>query len=91
MLSTYFKQKNHTGVNGRTGLSVARSVEVEYLTERGNVYHQNVHIPITRPVKAMDMKRRNAMNNAVQVCYSVQCVHGHALTVHNLNRKTILG
>ena len=64
-------QKNHTGVNGRTGLSVARSVEVEYLTERGNAFHQNVHtlIPVTISVMEMIMKRRNAMNNVVQVCY----------------------
>ena len=63
-------QKNHTGVNGRTGLSVARSVEVEYLTERGNVFHQNVHTLIlhTTSAMALTMKKRSVTKNVVQVC-----------------------
>ena len=63
-------------MNGRTGLYVARNVEVEYLTERGNVFHQNVHtlIPVTISVMEVVTKRRNAINNAVQVCYSIQFV-----------------
>ena len=59
-------------MNGRTGLSVARSVEVEYLTERGSVFHQNVHTLIPRTTNAMEMimKKRNVINSAVQVCYT---------------------
>ena len=59
-------------MTGRTGLFVVRSAEVEYLTERGSAFPRNVHIPITRLVKAMDTKRRNVTNNVVQVCYSLQ-------------------
>ena len=80
---------------GRIGLSVARSVEVEYLTERGSVFHQNVHtlIPVTINVMEMIMKRRNAMNNAVQVCYKIQFIRiaTQSLIVYTLNSKTILG
>ena len=56
-------------MNGRTGLCVVRSVEVEYLIERGSVFHQNVHtlIPVTISVMEMIMKRRNVMINVVQV------------------------
>ena len=62
------KQKNHTGVYGTTGPSVVRSAEVEYLIERENVSHQNVHIHTIKTVMEMIMKRRSVMNNAVQVC-----------------------
>ena len=57
-------------MNGRTGLSVARSVEVEYLTERGNVFPQNVHILIPNITSVMEviMKKRNATKNVAQVC-----------------------
>ena len=63
-------QKNHTGVNGRTGLFVVRSAEVEYLTGRGNASHQNVHTLILHTTNVMELitKRRNAMNNVAQVC-----------------------
>ena len=44
---------------------------VEYRTERGSVYHQNVHIPITRPAKAVHTKKRNVMNSVVQVTTTV--------------------
>ena len=42
---------------------------MEYLTERGNVFHQNVHtlIPVTTNAMEMIMKRRNAMKIVVQV------------------------
>ena len=55
---------------GRNGPCVVRSVEVEFLTERGNVFPQNVHtlIPNTTNVMEAVMKRRNVINNAVQVC-----------------------
>ena len=58
-------------MNGRTGLSVARNVEVEYPTERGSVFHQNVHTLMPVTINAMEtiMKRRNAMINVVQVSY----------------------
>ena len=64
------QQKNHTGVYGRTGPSVVRSVEVEFLTEEENVSHQNVHtlMLVTIGVMEVIMKRRNVMNSAVQVC-----------------------
>ena len=94
MISCSFSQKNHTGVYGRTGLSVARSVEVEYLTERGSVFHQNVHtlIPCTTNAMEMIMKKRNVINSAVQVCYT-----SHSFVYTQLgyclysNSKTILG
>jgi len=56
-------------VTGRTGLCVARSVEVEFLTERESAFHQNVHTLIldTTNVMEMIMKRRNVMISAVQV------------------------
>ena len=65
-------QKNHTGVNGRTGLNVARSVEEEYLIEGESAFLQNVHtlIPVTTSVMEVVMKRRNVMNNVAQVCYT---------------------
>ena len=55
-----------------SGLSAAKSVEVEYLTERGSVSPQNVHIlmPSTINVMEMTMKRRNVMKNVAQVCYT---------------------
>ena len=62
------QQKNHTGVNGRTGVCVARSVEVEFHTERGNVINLNVPIPIIKNVMEVIMKKRSAMKNVVQVC-----------------------
>ena len=64
------KQKNLTGVNGKIGLCVVRSVEVEFLTERGNVFLQNAHMltPQITNVVEMIMKRRNVTNNVVQVC-----------------------
>jgi len=47
-------------------------VEEEFLTEKGSVYHQNVHTLILDTINVMEMimKRRNATINAVQVCYS---------------------
>ena len=56
--------------HGRHGLCVARSAEVEFLTERGNVFPQNAHmlILVTTNVMEMIMKRRNVINNVVQVC-----------------------
>lgn len=42
-------KRNHTGVNGKIGLLVARAVEVEYHIEKGPVIHLNVHIPIIKP------------------------------------------
>ena len=66
----YSKQKNHTGVHGRTGLSVVRSAEVEYLTERGSVSHQNVHILTIKNVTEMITKRRSVMNIAAQVWHT---------------------
>ena len=71
-------------MNGRTGLSVARNVEVEYPTERGNVFHQNVHILILVTISVMEMimKRRNVTNFAVQVCNtSYSFVHSCSLLV----------
>ena len=62
------QQKNHTGVNGRAGLCAARSVEVEYHTERGSVTNQNVHILTIKIVMEVTMKRRSATSIAVQVC-----------------------
>ena len=50
------------------GPCVARSVEVEYHTERGNVINQNVHTPTIKNVTEVAMKRRSVMNNAAQVC-----------------------
>ena len=52
------------------GLCVARSVEVVFLTERGNVSPQNAHMLILVTTNVMDLiiKRRNVMINAVQVC-----------------------
>ena len=56
-------------MDGSIGPSATRSVEVEFLTERGNVSPQNVHILIlvTTDVKEVHMKRRNVTNNVVQV------------------------
>ena len=64
-----YQQKNLAGMTGRTGLFVVRSAEVEYLTERGNVSHQNVHtlILVITNVMVTIMKRKNATNSAVQV------------------------
>ena len=44
-------------------------MEVEFLTERGNVYHLSVHtlIPNTTNVMEVIMKKRNVMNSVVQV------------------------
>jgi len=52
-----------------TGLYVARSVVVEFLTERESVYLQNVHTLIhdTTSVTEVLMKRRNVMKNAANV------------------------
>ena len=60
-------------MNGKIGLSAAKSVEVEFLIERGNVFPPNVHILIqnTTSVMEMIMKKRNAMYNVVQVCYTL--------------------
>ena len=67
---TCSQQKNQSGVTGRTGLFVVRSVEVEYLTGRESVSHQNVHMLILHTTNVMEliMKRRNAMKNVAQVC-----------------------
>ena len=56
-------------MNGSIGPYVARSVEVEFLTERGHASPQNVHmlILITTNVMEMVMRRRNVMNIVVQV------------------------
>ena len=52
-----------------TGLCVARNVVVEFLTERENVFHQNVHTLILSKtsVMAMTTRRRNVTNSVVQV------------------------
>ena len=65
------KQKNHTGEFGKIGLCVARSVVVEFLTERENVFHQNVHTLILDTTNVMEMitKRRNVTNSVAQVCF----------------------
>jgi len=54
-----------------TGLYVARSVVVEFLTERESVFLQNVHtlIHATTSVMVVIMKRRNVTTTVVQVCY----------------------
>ena len=54
-------------MNGSIGLHAARSVEVEYLTERGNVINQNVHTPTIKSAMEVAMKRRSVMNNVAQV------------------------
>ena len=74
-----------------TGLYVARSVVVEFLTERESVYLQNVHMLILHTTSAMVvvMKRRNVMKNVVQVCLSN--MRYNVSFVKYLNRKTILG
>ena len=65
-------QKSHTGEVGKNGLCVARSVEVEFLTERENAFHQNVHTLIldTTNVMVVITKRKNVMKNAVHVSYN---------------------
>ena len=50
------------------GLCVVRSVEVEYRTERGSAINQNAHIPTTKNVMEVAMKRRSVMNSVAQVC-----------------------
>jgi len=63
-------------VIGRTGPCVAKSVVEEFLTERGSVYHQNVHTLIldTTNVMVMITKRRNVTSSVVQVCYPKQYI-----------------
>jgi len=55
-------------VIGRTGLYVARSVEVEFLTGRGNATSLSVQILTTQSVMEVTMRKRNVMTNVVQVC-----------------------
>ena len=52
---------------------------MEYLTERGNAFHQNVHtlIPVTISVMEVVTKRRNVTNNVVQVCQQFQYAPKH--------------
>ena len=64
----YSLQKNHTGVNGKTGLYVVRNAEAEYLTGRGNATNPNVPILTTKSVMVMIMKRRSVTSSVVQVC-----------------------
>ena len=54
---------------------------VEFLTERENVFHQNVHILILDITNVMEMitKRRNVTNSVAQVCYSY-CYVSKSLT-----------
>ena len=60
-------QRNHIGVNGKTGLPVVGVVEVEYLIEGGTAINPNVHIPIIRLVMEMIMNTKGVMSNVVQV------------------------
>ena len=55
-------------MNGKTGLFVVRSAEVEYLTGRGNATNPNVPILTTKSVMVMIMKRRSVTMSVVQVC-----------------------
>ena len=50
-------------------MCAAKNVVVESLTEEENVFHQNVPTLTvdTTNVLEVDMKRKNAMNNVVQV------------------------
>ena len=54
---------------------------MEYLTERGSAFRQNVHtlIPVTISVMEMITKRRNVTNNVVQVCQQFQYAPKHHL------------
>ena len=78
-------------MNGKNGLSVVRSVEVEFLTERGNVINPNVHIPTIKNVMEAVMKRRSVMNIAVQVCKHYESRATQNTMKISINRKTILG
>ena len=79
----HFKQKNQSGVTGRTGLFVVKSAEVEYLTERENVSHQSVHMLILNTTNVMEsiMKRRNVTSSVVQVCQLI-VTHLYLLVVY---------
>lgn len=59
-------QRNHIGVNGKTGLPVVGVVEVELLLEGGTAINPNVHIPIIRPAMEMIMNIKGVMSNVVQ-------------------------
>ena len=67
-------------------------MEEEFHTERGNVYHQNVHTLIfhTTNVMEMIMKRRNVMINAVQVNTNTTtlCINLH--NPYDIQNQTIL-
>ena len=54
-------------MNGLYGQLAARSVEVDFHTDEESAYNPSVPIPITKPVKEADMKKRSAMNNVAQV------------------------
>ena len=60
-------QRDHTGVNGKTGLPVVGVVEVDYLIEGGTAINPNVHIPIIKPAMEMIMNIKGVMSNVVQV------------------------
>jgi len=62
-------QRLQAGLNGMTGVFVAKNVAVDFLTEEENVFHQNVPTLTldTTNVLARDMKRNSAINNVVQV------------------------
>ena len=81
-------------MDGSIGPSATRSVEVEFLTERGNVSPQNVHMLILVTTNVMEMitKRRNVMNNVAQVCLTIiNSSYVQLLIAFIPNRKTILG
>ena len=56
---------------------------MEYLTERGSVFLQNVHTltPNTTSVMELAMKRRNVMISAVQVCNIASYLTSYSLLV----------
>lgn len=60
-------QRNHIGVNGKTGLPAVGVVEVELLLEGGTVISPNVHIPIISLAMEMIMNIKDVMSNVVQV------------------------
>jgi len=59
-------------VLGKNGLYAPEVVALDDPSEKGCVYQPSVQILITENVKGIHMKKENATNNVVQVCWSLQ-------------------